>query len=125
MRVLLVEDHADTRDLFTMLLTAHGHEVRTAVTGLQAIDLALESPPDVVVLDLQMPGLDGWAAARHLKGHPRTARVPIVALSARAFPEDEARAREVGCDRFVAKPCDPTRVLDAITRAHEERKLCG
>ena len=116
MRVLLVEDHADTRDLFLTYLTAVGCKVEHALTGLQAIDMATTSPPDVIVLDLGLPGLDGWSAARHLRANPRTRNVPIVACSARAFPDDEGRAKEAGCDVFLAKPCVPSDVLAAIRR---------
>ena len=116
MRILLVEDHADTRELFITYLSTHGFTVDTAVTGLQAVDMATAAPPDAIVLDLQLPGMDGWAAARHLRANAATRDVPIVAVSAHAFPEDEARARDVGCDAFLAKPCLPTDLLEVLRR---------
>lgn len=116
MRVLLVEDHADTRELFVTYLSSHGFKVDTAVTGLQAIDKASASLPDVIVLDLELPGMDGWAAARHLRNHASTRHVPIVAVSAHAFPEDESLARDMGCDAFLAKPCLPPDLLETIRR---------
>jgi two-component system, cell cycle response regulator DivK len=114
MRVLLVEDHADTRELFATYLTALGLTVDKAVTGLQAVDMAMTHPPDVIVLDMGLPGMDGWTAARHLRSNPKTTHVPIVGCSARAFPDDERRAKEAGCDVFLTKPCLPSDVLHAI-----------
>jgi two-component system cell cycle response regulator DivK len=122
MRVLLVEDHADTRELFVLFLSSHGFTVDTAATGSQAVDQAVVSVPDVVVLDLQLPGMDGWAAARHLRAHPATMLTPIVAVSAHAYAEDEARAQDVGCDAFVAKPCAPPDLLKAIRFACDRRR---
>jgi two-component system cell cycle response regulator DivK len=116
MRVLLVEDHADTRELFVTYFSSHGLTVETALTGLQAVDKAMSSPPDVVVLDLELPGMDGWAAARHLRQNASTRHIPIVAVSAHAFPEDEARAKDAGCDVFVTKPCLPPVLLEVIRR---------
>jgi two-component system, cell cycle response regulator DivK len=121
MRVLLVEDHADTRELLSTFLSTHGFRVETAMTGLQAVDVAVATVPDVILLDLELPGMDGWAAARHLKTHPVTSHIPIVAVSAHAYPQDEARADDVGCDAFVAKPCLPTDLLEAIGRVRMRR----
>lgn len=123
MRVLLVEDHADTRELFITFLRSAGISVEHAVTGLQAVDLAVATPLDAVVLDLGLPGMDGWAAARHLRSHPKTRHVAIVACSAHAFPDDERRAKEAGCDAFVAKPCLPSELLNALRRVLEERQV--
>jgi two-component system, cell cycle response regulator DivK len=116
MRILLVEDHADTRELFVTYLSSHGLSVETAVTGLQAVDKAMASLPDVIVLDLQLPGMDGWAAARHLRENASTRHIPIVAVSAHAFPQDEARAEDAGCDVFIAKPCLPPDLLEVLRR---------
>jgi two-component system cell cycle response regulator DivK len=122
MRVLLVEDHADTRDMFVLFLSSHGFTVETAATGTQAVDQAALSVPDVVVLDLELPGMDGWAAARYLRSQPATSRTPMVAVSAHAYAEDEARAHDVGCDAFVAKPCAPPDLLKAIRFACDRRR---
>jgi CheY-like chemotaxis protein len=125
MRVLLVEDHADTRELFVMLLSSQGFTVDTAVTGLQALDRVDATRPEVIVLDLQLPGVDGWAVARHVRANPLTCDIPIVAFTAHAFAEDEARARSIGCDEFMVKPCDPLELLAAIHRARARRKRRG
>ena len=118
MRLLLVEDHSDTRELLASYLTGQGFVVDATANGLQALEHAATSPPDVIVLDLLLPGLDGWSAAQRLKTHPSTRHVPIVAVSAHAFPEDEARAYDCGCDAFLAKPFAPPDILQAIRRVH-------
>jgi two-component system, cell cycle response regulator DivK len=122
MRVLLVEDHADTRELFVHFLSSNGFTVETAANGQQAVDQAAAAAPDVVVLDLQLPGMDGWTTARHLRAHPSTVHTPIVAVSAHAYEQDEARAHDVGCDAFVAKPCAPPDLLNAIQIACDRRR---
>jgi CheY-like chemotaxis protein len=114
MRVLLVEDHDDSREMFATYLSAHGITVDAAVTGLQAIDLALSRLPDVIVLDLELPGMDGWVAARHLRANPLTKDVPILAVSGHAFPRHRERAQDAGCDAFLIKPCLPTELLRAV-----------
>ena len=125
MRVLLVEDHADTRELYTSYLSHQGFVVDTASTGLQAIDRAVAGQPDVIVLDLQLPGMDGWSAAQHLKANPATRHVWILAVSAHAFPHDEARARHMGCDAFLAKPFVPTDLIQAIRRLGAQEAPLG
>ena len=121
MRVLLAEDHADTREMFVTYLWTHAITVDVAVTGLQAVDLAVASPPDIIVLDLQMPGMDGWTAARHLRANAVTRDIPIIAMSAHAFPDDEARAYDSGCDAFLSKPCPPPVLLAALHRCRSRR----
>jgi CheY-like chemotaxis protein len=114
MLVLLVEDHDDTRDVNALYMRTQGIRVETAVTGLQAISMASQIRPDVIVMDLGLPGLDGWEATRRLKADAGTRSIPIVAISAHAMPSDEVRAREVGCDLFLRKPCTPDALLTAI-----------
>jgi two-component system, cell cycle response regulator DivK len=125
MRILLVEDHADTRELFVTYLSSQGLMVETAHTGLQAVDSAVASPPDVIVLDLQLPGMDGWTAARHLRANSVTRTIPIIALSAHAYPEHETRALAVGCDAFLPKPCFPPSLLELIERFRPRRSPDG
>jgi CheY-like chemotaxis protein len=116
MLVLLVEDHEDTREATTMFLKTQKVQVEMAVTGLQALALARRIKPDVIVMDLGLPGMDGWEATRQLKWDPATQRIPIVALSAHATDDDEHRAREAGCDVYLRKPCHPSQLLEAIFR---------
>jgi two-component system, cell cycle response regulator DivK len=116
LRILVVEDHVDTRELLTSYFESQGLRVDVAATGLQGLERAVASPPDAIVLDLELPEMDGWATAHRLKAHPSTRHVPILAVSAHAFPEDQARAYESGCDAFIAKPSLPPDVLRAIRR---------
>jgi two-component system cell cycle response regulator DivK len=103
--VLVVDDDRDARAMYRMYLMHAGCKVRTARDGQVAIDKANHSAPDVIVMDLAMPRLDGWSASRSLKASPATAHIPIIALSAASEAGQDARA--AGCDGFLAKPCQP------------------
>ena len=103
--VLVVDDDRDARAMYGMYLRHVGCRVRTARDGQVAISTANDSPPDVIVMDLAMPRLDGWTASRWLKASPATAHIPIIALSAASNARQGARA--CGCDGFLAKPCQP------------------
>ena len=103
--VLVVDDDRDARAMYGMYLRHVGCRVRTARDGQVAISKANDSPPDVIVMDLAMPRLDGWTASRWLKASPATAHIPIIALSAASDAREKARA--AGCDGFLAKPCQP------------------
>jgi CheY-like chemotaxis protein len=116
MLVLLVEDHEDTREAAVMFLKAQRIRVEVAVTGLQAIAMARRLHPDVIVMDLGLPGMDGWEATRQLKQHAETHHIPIIALSAHALDRDEDRAREAGSDLYLRKPCHPSDLLEAILK---------
>lgn len=114
--VLLVDDFDDAREMYRYQLTLQGYEVEEARDGHQALALAASRLPDIVVLDLSLPGLDGWTVARQLKDTAATAHIPVVALTAFARREEEARARDAGCDAFLTKPCLPQALADAIGR---------
>src|SRR5689334_1592938 len=103
--VLLVDDDRRTRAAFRAFLRHSGCTVRIAADGTKAIELARRHSPDVIVMDLAMPRLDGWTASTSLKSSPPTAHIPIIALSAR--PKARESARAAGCDAFIAKPCEP------------------
>lgn len=112
--VLVVEDEPDTRALLQAVVEdLLGGRGATAANGEQALALVAQAAPDVVLLDLMLPGMDGLAVATRLKGDPQTAHVPIIAVSALARPEDEQAARQAGCDAFVLKPF----ALEDIERA--------
>jgi two-component system cell cycle response regulator DivK len=121
MLVLLVEDHEDSREATTLFLTASGLRVESAVTGLQALAKASALQPDVIVMDLGLPGMDGWEATRRLKADPRTRDLPIIVLSAHAMPSAEQRAREAGCAGYIRKPCGPAEVLAAVRGVSSRR----
>jgi two-component system, cell cycle response regulator DivK len=105
--LLLVEDFDDAREMYREYLAFSGFRVETARDGQEAIDKARALAPDLILMDLSLPGIDGWEATRLLKADPATRRLPIVALSAHAMAADGERALAAGCDGFIAKPCLP------------------
>jgi two-component system cell cycle response regulator DivK len=114
-RVLLVEDDGDGRRLYALWLTNAGFTVKQAHNGLQALERAFESIPDVVVTDLNIPGIDGFELTRRLKLDPRTREVPVLAVTGyAAFQADPGRARRAGCDAVLEKPCSPDDLETAI-----------
>ena len=115
-RVLVVDDEAVIRQLIAINLELEGFEVHEAVDGLDALDKARELDPDVVTLDVMMPGLDGIATARRLRTDPATSRARIVLISARTRPADLERGDDAGADAYVTKPFDPDEVVDAVRR---------
>jgi two-component system, cell cycle response regulator DivK len=114
--VLLVEDFVDAREMYRDYLEFSGFRVETAGDGHEAIDKARACRPDVVLMDLSLPGLDGWEATRILKSDPETVAIPILALSAHAMAPEGRRAEEAGCDGFIAKPCLPHELVAEIGR---------
>jgi len=113
-RILLVEDNELHRDMLSRRLGRHGYEVLTASDGLQGVARAREEQPDLVILDMGLPGLDGWQAARQLKAAPETHAVPIIALTAHAIAGDREKALEGGCDEYETKPVNFARLLKKI-----------
>ncbi|CAA9295865.1 MAG: hypothetical protein AVDCRST_MAG89-127 [uncultured Gemmatimonadetes bacterium] len=117
--VLLVEDNEDNRTIYTTILRHVGHDVIEASNGEDGIRLALERQPNVILMDVAMPGIDGWEATRRLKGDPQTARIPVIALTAHAMAEDRQRAVDAGCEGYLAKPIEPRRVVEEVARMLE------
>jgi CheY-like chemotaxis protein len=118
--VLLVEDDQDGRQLFVEWLEQAGFRVLQAHNGLQALERAVEAQPDVVVTDLNIPGIDGFELTRRLKQNPRTRSVPVLAVTGyAAFAADPARARRAGCDVVLAKPCSAEDLQTAIRKLIE------
>jgi CheY-like chemotaxis protein len=105
-RILLVEDHDMNRDMMSRRLQRKGYEVLMAADGMQAILMAESETPDLILLDMSLPVIDGWEAARRLKASPTTAPVPIIALTAHAMAGDREKALAAGCDDYDAKPVD-------------------
>ncbi|HEX7020117.1 MAG TPA: response regulator [Gemmatimonadaceae bacterium] len=114
--MLLVEDYEDAREMYRDYLVYAGFEVQTADNGLEAIDKALSLAPDLILMDLALPILDGWEATRRLKADARTATIKVVALSAHAMAAEERRAVDAGCDGFIAKPCLPQELAEHVAR---------
>jgi two-component system cell cycle response regulator DivK len=117
--VLLAEDFEDTRDVYAFYLRMEGFVVHDLPDGNRVLPLALEMQPDVVVLDLALPGIDGYSLAAALRAHPLTRQIPIVVLSAHAYPEDEQRARDAGAAAFLRKPCLPMELAETLKRVSE------
>jgi DNA-binding response OmpR family regulator len=115
-RVLVVDDEAVIRQLIAINLELEGFEVHQAVDGSDAVDKARTVDPDVVTLDVMMPGLDGWTTAQRLRADSSTSRVRIVMISARTRPADVERGRDSGADEYVTKPFDPDEVVAAVRR---------
>ncbi len=105
-RILLVEDNDMNWDMLSRRLQRKGHEVLLAADGMQAILMAESEAPDLILLDMSLPVIDGWEAARRLKASPATSRVPIVALTAHAMAGDREKALAAGCDDYDTKPVD-------------------
>jgi CheY-like chemotaxis protein len=112
--VLIVDDSADARALYGEYLEFCGFRVATARDGMEAVFQAQQDVPDIIIMDLSMPRLDGWEAIRQLKAHPRTAGIPVIAVSAYANREAVERVREAGAEVCLSKPCLPSQVARAI-----------
>jgi CheY-like chemotaxis protein len=112
--ILVVDDYADAREMYAEALLAAGFRVAEAGDGQAAVTLARQLLPAVILMDLSLPGLDGWDATRELKGDPATAHIPVVALTGHALPSALDRARAAGCDRCVVKPALPDAVIGAV-----------
>jgi CheY-like chemotaxis protein len=115
LNVLLVEDDREGRHMYADWLTGAGFCVQQAHNGLQALERAFHSHPDIVVTDLHIPGIDGFELTRRLKEDPRTSAIPVLAVTGyAAFAADPARARRAGCDAILSKPCSPDDLETAI-----------
>ena len=113
-RILVVEDMPDNRRIMRDLLTSAGFEVIEATDGVDGVDAALRHQPDLILMDMQLPGLDGYEATRHIKACPETNRIPVVAVTSYALSGDEAKARAAGCDGYMAKPFSPRQMLATV-----------
>lgn len=105
-KILLVEDNEMSRDMLARRLTRSGFEIATAEDGRQGIDQAALHSPDLILMDLNLPVMDGWEATRQLKAAPATREIPIVALTAHAMAGDQHKALQAGCDDYMTKPVD-------------------
>ena len=114
--VLVVEDYQDAREMYAAYLQFSGYRVAEATNGLEAIDRATELLPDIILMDLALPKMDGWEATRRLKLDEKTRHIPIVALTGHALAGHAEGARQAGCDAFVTKPCLPDALVAEIKR---------
>jgi CheY-like chemotaxis protein len=114
MKILYVEDNEDNIYMLRARLTRAGHTVVIATDGAQGVAMAASERPDVVLMDLSLPVLDGWEAARRIKAAPETRNIPIIALTAHAMPGDQEKALAAGCDDFDTKPVEFPRLIGKI-----------
>ncbi len=113
-KILLVEDNEMNRDMLSRRLLRNGFEIVMAVNGQEGLDLASSESPDLILLDMSLPVIDGWEAARRLKADAATAKIPVIALTAHAMVQDKEKALAVGCDDFDTKPVELPRLLEKI-----------
>jgi CheY-like chemotaxis protein len=114
MKVLLVEDNELNRDMLSRRLERRGYQVVLAVDGQQGLDIARSEPPDLILMDMSLPVLDGWEATRQLKAAPETRAIPIIALTAHAMSSDREKALAAGSDDYDTKPIELPRLLEKI-----------
>jgi two-component system cell cycle response regulator DivK len=110
-RILVVEDHEENRRIMRDLLTAAGYEMLEALTGEEGIVLAERERPDLILMDIQLPGLDGYETTRRIKAQPALRAIPIIAVTSYALSGDDVKALEAGCDAYVTKPFSPRALL--------------
>jgi two-component system, cell cycle response regulator DivK len=113
-RILVVEDHEDNRQILRDLLGAAGFEIVEAHDGPSAYPTAAAERPDLILMDIQLPGLDGYEATRRIKADPALAKIPVIVVTSYALSGDEEKARLAGCDDYVAKPYSPRELLAKI-----------
>ena len=115
-KILLVEDNEMNRDMLSRRLIRRSYEIALALDGKQGVDMALSESPDLILLDMSLPVLNGWDTARILKADPDTQKIPIIALTAHAMGGDREKALEAGCDEYETKPVEFKRLLEKINQ---------
>ncbi len=113
-RILLIEDNEMNRDMLSRRLVRNGYEVAIAVDGQQGVDMAKSEQPDIILMDMSLPVIDGWEATRRVRANEATRRIPVIALTAHAMAGDREKAIEAGCDDYDTKPVEITRLLGKI-----------
>ena len=119
--LLIVEDNDLNRDMLSRRLARRGHSIVLACDGPEGLTKAYTTAPDLILMDMSLPVMDGWEVTRRLKRDPVTAGIPIIALTAHAMAEDKSTALLAGCDEFETKPIDFERLIDTVTRLLERR----
>jgi two-component system, cell cycle response regulator DivK len=114
-RILLVEDNEMNRDMLSRRLVRNGHEVFIAIDGQQGVDMAMSQLPDLILMDMSLPVIDGWEATRQIRANDATLNIPVIALTAHAMAGDREKAMEAGCDDYDTKPVEISRLLGKIT----------
>ena len=116
LKILLVEDNEMNRDMLSRRLSKKGYSVDMAENGQLGVEMAKHSKPDLILMDMSLPVMDGWEATRMLKADPETATIPVIALTAHAMSGDREKALAAGCDDYDTKPVDLSRLLDKIAK---------
>jgi CheY-like chemotaxis protein len=120
-KILLVEDNELNRDMLSRRLGRNGFEIIMAVDGEQGVTMASEQKPDLILMDMSLPVMDGWEATRRIKADPATCSIPIIALTAHALVQDRERAFAAGCDDFDTKPVELPRLMEKINGFLDKR----
>lgn len=120
-KILLVEDNEMNRDMLSRRLIRKGHEVVMAVDGGQGVEMALSSLPELILMDMSLPVIDGWEATRRIKANEATRAIPVIALTAHAMAGDKEKAIEAGCDDYDTKPVELPRLLEKIDSLLQKR----
>jgi two-component system cell cycle response regulator DivK len=113
-RILVIEDTEDNRRILRDLLTNAGFEVLEATDGEKGVAAAVAENPDLILMDIQLPVIDGYEATRQIKSHPKSSHIPIIAVTSYALSGDEAKTRDAGCDGYIAKPYSPRQILAMV-----------
>jgi CheY-like chemotaxis protein len=121
-KILLVEDNETNRDMLSRRLVRKGYEVVMALDGQQAVEMATSEAPDLILMDMSLPVIDGWEATRRVKADGATRTIPVIALTAHAMAGDREKAIEAGCDDYDTKPIDLGRLLEKITLLLDQRQ---
>ena len=114
-KILLVEDNEMNRDMLSRRLIRNGHQVVIAIDGQQGVNMALSELPDLILMDMSLPVIDGWEATRQVRANDATRKIPVIALTAHAMSGDREKAMEAGCDDYDTKPVEITRLLGKMT----------
>jgi two-component system cell cycle response regulator DivK len=115
-KILIVEDDTMNREMLARRLDWEGYQVATAADGMQAVEMASSERPDLILMDVGIPVLNGWQATQQIKSQPETSHIPVIALTAYALTEDRAKALAAGCDDYETKPIDFPRLLHKMQR---------
>lgn len=125
-RVLIVEDNMDTYELVRFILERNGFETFLAMNGRDGVNAAAKQQPDLIIMDLSMPEMDGWTATRLIKGNLLTSSIPLIALTAHVLPSDRKRAYDAGCDEYITKPMDLLDLLETVNEWMQKgKKITG
>ena len=115
-RILVVEDNMDTYELVRFILEKNGYETFLAMNGRDGVNAAIKQKPDLIIMDMAMPEMDGWTATGIIKKDPQVSFIPLIALTAHALPGDRKRAMDAGCDEYVTKPMDLSELVEIVNQ---------